>query len=183
MIAKFDGIIGDRLANLLQFIHSKENLAGYSEPGEFVPEGKELMVVRVKAINPDNQADGTSYGLTLEVLEWLPKGDHPRETRVDPKYFLRVYKILGLPPRLEDPKGGQLFYQGNRNFPIHFEDGEVRIYTNLNGDVFVLRTNEGGTTVRLTPKDTGFEVVGQRGVLTPGAIDPKSVKKEHTFII
>ncbi len=29
-------------------------------------------------------------------MEWLPKGDEPGRNRVDPKYLLKVYEVLGI---------------------------------------------------------------------------------------
>lgn len=86
MIAKFDGIPGKNLASLLDFIHSDENQVTVNGP---------WMIVRLKAVSPDAQSGGTWYGLTLDIVEWLPKGDGPGQNRVDPKYLLRVYQILG----------------------------------------------------------------------------------------
>lgn len=52
------------------------------------------MIVRIKSISPDNQEGGTWYGLTLDILEWIPKGTAPGQNRVDSKYLLKVYEIL-----------------------------------------------------------------------------------------
>jgi len=89
MITKFDGIPGNNLASLLTFIHSDENRV--SVPHQI----GQPMIVRVKSVTPDNQAGGIWYGLALEILEWISKGDEPGKNRVDPKYLLRVYEILG----------------------------------------------------------------------------------------
>lgn len=89
MITKFDSIPGNNLASLLTFIHSDENRVTIPKQ-----EGQP-MIVRIKAISPDNQGGGTWYGLTLDILEWLPKGDEPGQKRIDPKYLLKVYEILG----------------------------------------------------------------------------------------
>lgn len=89
MITKFDGIPGNNLASLLTFIHSDENRVTIP-----CQEGQP-MIVRIKAVSPDNQGGGTWYGLTLDIQEWLPKGDQPGQNRVDPKYLLKVYEILG----------------------------------------------------------------------------------------
>lgn len=89
MIAKFEGIPGDNLAALLTFIHGDENRVTIPRQ-----EGQP-MIVRIKAVNPDNQGGGTWYGLTLDIVEWLPKGDEPGQNRVDPKYLLKVYEVLG----------------------------------------------------------------------------------------
>jgi hypothetical protein len=88
VIVKFDGIPGHNLSALLTFIHGDENRLTISHQAQ-------PMIVRIKAVNPDNQGGGTWYGLTLEIVEWLPRGDGPGQNRVDPKYLLRVYKILG----------------------------------------------------------------------------------------
>lgn len=88
MIAKFDGIPGKNLAALLAFIHGDENKVTFSRE-------RWEMIVRIKAISPDNQGGGTWYGLTLEILEWTSKEDGSGQNRVDPKYFLKVYEILG----------------------------------------------------------------------------------------
>ncbi|MEK9182802.1 MAG: hypothetical protein AAB809_01855 [Patescibacteria group bacterium] len=91
MIAKFDGISGQNLATLLTFIHGDENRTTISRREE-----EQLMIVRIKAVNSDNQqSGGTCYGLTLEILEWLPKREGLGQNRVDPKYLLKVYEILG----------------------------------------------------------------------------------------
>lgn len=91
MIVKFEAIPGDNLAILLTFIHGDENrvVSPYQ-----VEEGQP-MIVRIKAVNPENQVGGTWYGLTLDIVEWLPKLDRPGQNRVDPKYLLKVYEILG----------------------------------------------------------------------------------------
>jgi hypothetical protein len=89
MITKFDGIPGNNLASLLTFIHSDGNRVSIP-----LKEG-EPMIVRIKSVSPDNQGGGTWYGLTLEILEWLPKGDEPGQNRVDKKYLMKVYEILG----------------------------------------------------------------------------------------
>lgn len=89
MITKFDGITGINLASLLTFIHSDENRVTIPRR-EVQP-----MIVRIKAVNPDNRGDGAWYGLTLEILEWLPRGDESGQNRVDTKYLLKVYEILG----------------------------------------------------------------------------------------
>ena len=88
MIMKFDSIPGHNLAALLSFVHGDENQVAV--PRQVV----QVMIVRIKAINPDNQRGGTWYGLTLDILEWLPKGDEPGQNRVDSKYLLKVYEIL-----------------------------------------------------------------------------------------
>ena len=89
MIAKFDNIPGKNLAELLTFIHSDENRV-------LIPtETSSRMIVRIKAVSPDNQEGGTWYGLTLDITEWIPKGKERGQNRVDPKYLLRVYDILG----------------------------------------------------------------------------------------
>jgi hypothetical protein len=89
MIAKFEGIPGSNLSALLTFIHGDENRVAVPR------QAGQLMIVRVKAVNPDNQGGGTWYGLTLDILEWTSKGDQPGENRVDSKYLLKVYEILG----------------------------------------------------------------------------------------
>ncbi|MSR73765.1 MAG: hypothetical protein EXS60_01785 [Candidatus Pacebacteria bacterium] len=88
MIVKYDGVPSNNFISLLTFVHSDENwmpvLGG----------GGALMIVRVKAITPDNQGGGTFYGLTLEILEWLPKVDGPGQNRVDPKYLLKAHELV-----------------------------------------------------------------------------------------
>ncbi|QQR64470.1 hypothetical protein IPH92_02775 [Candidatus Kaiserbacteria bacterium] len=89
MIAKFDGISGDNLAALLTYIHGDENRVA-------IPQLEDrLMIIRVKAVNPVNQGDDTRYGLTLDIIEWVPKRDTSGQYRVDPKFLLKVYEILG----------------------------------------------------------------------------------------
>lgn len=89
MIAKFEQIPGNNLAALLKFVHGKDNWVTIPK------EEGQTMIVRIKAVNPDNQGGGTWYGITLDLLEWLPKGDEPGQNRVDSKYLVKVYEILG----------------------------------------------------------------------------------------
>lgn len=88
MIGKFDGIPGEKLAILINFIHSDENrliVPGSKEVGK-------IMVVRIKAISPNDNTDSdVDYAITLQFLEWLIPG---RE-KVDRKYLLQVYEIFG----------------------------------------------------------------------------------------
>ena len=89
MIAKFSEISGDNLAALLAFIHGDENRVA-------IPHHEDrLMVIRIKAINPVDQGDETSYNLTLDIVEWFRKGTAPELYRVDPKFFLKAYEIIG----------------------------------------------------------------------------------------
>lgn len=88
MIVKFGEIPGKNLTRLLNFIHGKENRVN-------IPYQGEKLIVRPKEIKPDNQAGGIWYSLTLDIVEWLPNGDKPGKRRVDPKYLLKVYRILG----------------------------------------------------------------------------------------
>lgn len=90
MITKFEGIPGPNLASLLGFIHSDENRV------TICGEKGQPMIIRIKAITPDNQGGGTWYGVTLDIVEWLPKELGNRgQDRVDPKYLMKVYEILG----------------------------------------------------------------------------------------
>lgn len=91
MIAKFSGVPGGNFATLLTFIHSEENRVKVPNEGQ----GGHLMIVRIKAVSPDNQCGGTWYGLTLEILEWVPKEKGLGQDHVDPKYLLKVYEIIG----------------------------------------------------------------------------------------
>ena len=95
MIAKFDNIPGENLTALLTFIHGDENQVTIFRPDHHPPQYEKLMIVRIKAVNPDNLDCGKWYGLTLDILEWLPKESGAGLNRVDPKYLLKVYKILG----------------------------------------------------------------------------------------
>jgi hypothetical protein len=88
MIVKFREIRGKNITQLLNFIHGEENRVN-------IPHQGEKLIVRPKEIKPDNQTGGIWYDITLEILEWLPKGDKPGLNRVDQKYLLRVYKIIG----------------------------------------------------------------------------------------
>ncbi len=89
MIAKFDGIPGNNLIALLAFIHGEENRAAIPK------HAGQPMIVSIKAITTESQHNNTWYGLSIDILEWLPKGDEPGQNRVEPKYLLRVYEILG----------------------------------------------------------------------------------------
>ena len=88
MIAKFDGVSGENLADLLTLIHGDDNrivIPGYGQP----------MVIRLKDVKPDNQVGGTWYGLTLEIMETVPTEGRAGNIRVDPSYLQNVYTILG----------------------------------------------------------------------------------------
>jgi hypothetical protein len=90
MIAKFENVSGDALANLLIFIHSEEN------QGWIPLRTSGLLIVSVKSVtpvNPDGNSDNPLYGITLNIRECLPPAADNR--RVDPKYLLRVYQIVG----------------------------------------------------------------------------------------
>ena len=89
MIAKFESVSSKNLATLLLFTDGEENWVNIPQQDD------QVMIVRVKAINPKNQGGGTWYELTLDIVEWVPKGDQPGQNRVDPKYLLKVYEILG----------------------------------------------------------------------------------------
>jgi hypothetical protein len=89
MIAKFDDISGNNLASLLTFVHSADNRV------TILQQEDQQIIVRIKVVIPDNRSVGTWYGLTLEIMEWLPIVDKPGQSRVDPKYLLKVYEILG----------------------------------------------------------------------------------------
>lgn len=88
MIVKFGKIPSKNFTRLFNFIHGNENRVK-------IPFHEERLIVRPKEIKPDNQGDGIWYDLTLEIVEWLPNIDKPGKRRVDPKYILRVYEILG----------------------------------------------------------------------------------------
>jgi hypothetical protein len=99
MITKFECIPGKNLATLMSFIHSEENWV-------INPEVR-TMIVSIKAISPHNVASSFTehYGLTLELLEWFPLREDTqlslRQERVDSKYLMKVYEILGQNRRTE----------------------------------------------------------------------------------
>lgn len=72
----------------MAFIHSEENRAK-------IPHHESVIVVRVVDVVPDNQIEGTWYTFTLEIVEWIIKGNEPGQKHVDSRYLLRVYDILG----------------------------------------------------------------------------------------
>ncbi len=94
MIAKFDKITGENLAALLTFIHGDENSETVYRSS--LGGDTKYIIVRIKACNPENHGDDMWYNLTLDILDWITKGnDSGQNDRVDPKYFLKVYEILG----------------------------------------------------------------------------------------
>lgn len=102
MIAKFEKINGGQLAPLLLFLHSTNNQ-------ETIPmRTAGLPIARLKSITPESQADTTTYGITLDILEWLPKGSGDESLRVNPKYLLRIYEIVGEDPDQVGIKDGSV---------------------------------------------------------------------------
>lgn len=94
MIVKFERITGENLATLLIFIHGDENKVPVYQSG--LGRTVEHTIVHIKATKPDHHGDDTWYNITLDILEWLPRADDSgQKDRVDPKYFLKVYEILG----------------------------------------------------------------------------------------
>ncbi len=90
MIAKFDNVSGANLVTLLSFIHSDENCVelAWTKPTKNV-------IVTVKSVTPPQSIVG-GYNITLEITEYISKSPTGGMNRVDPKYLLRVYLILGL---------------------------------------------------------------------------------------
>ncbi|MCX6752080.1 MAG: hypothetical protein NTZ87_01085 [Candidatus Nomurabacteria bacterium] len=90
MLAKFDEVTGACLVGLLLFVHSKKNRL-------VLKNGEEHKVVCVKAVNPDNpdnRSGETSYGVTLDILDWFPYEVGPTRNPVDRKYLTKVHGII-----------------------------------------------------------------------------------------
>lgn len=92
MIAKFENVPGDKLSQLLQYVHGEENRLDI--PRGLDKEDKSVMIVRIKAITPEGDDRNTVYGVTLEIRE-LFKREMQGMVMVDSKYLTKVYSIVG----------------------------------------------------------------------------------------
>jgi len=93
VILKFKSVNGEAFSKLTSFVHSDENVIKIPDGG-----GQEMVVV-IRKVKPDNsQSWGTWYAITIEIEECMSRGQVGGRERIDPKYLLKVYEIVGDKP-------------------------------------------------------------------------------------
>jgi hypothetical protein len=84
MIIKMREVTSASLAKLLAFLESSEN--------ELSPEYTKRLVFSLLSVNPGSEKG--MYSVDLDMLDDYNNGEFNSRRRTDPKYLVRVYKIL-----------------------------------------------------------------------------------------